>query len=142
MGSDAKRSRWVAKMSPILVSRSLLTDSQEALQILVTGNTCPIRVSKSLEKLHNSLHKKVLSLRLAGEYWSRSKFAARRGGLELELERCSGRWRSAVAGRTCPCPLPRRLPRAATLPANIIITINILLSITIATIIIIIIIIN
>ena len=127
MASDAKRSRWVAKMSPILVSRSLLADSQEALRILVTGNTCPICVPKSLEKLHNSPHKKVLSLRLAGEYWSRSKFAARRGGLELELERCSGRWRSAVAGRTCPCPLPRRLPRAATLPANIIITINILL---------------
>ena len=127
MASDAKRSRWVAKMSPILVSRSLLADSQEALRILVTGNTCPICISKSLEKLHNSPHKKVLSLRLAGEYWSRSKFAARRGGLELELERCSGRWRSAVAGRTCPCPLPRRLPRAATLPANIIITINILL---------------
>ena len=54
MASDAKRSRWVAKMSLILVSRSLLADSQEALWILVTGNTCPIRVSKSLEKLHFS----------------------------------------------------------------------------------------
>ena len=105
MASDAKKSCWVAKMSPTLASRSLLTDSQEALWILVTGNTCPICVSKSLEKLHNSLHKKVLSLRLAGEYWSRSKFAARRGGLELELERCSGR-AVAIGGSWSDVPVP------------------------------------
>ena len=114
MASDAKRSRWVAKMSLILVSRSLLADSQEAHRNLVTGNTCPIRVSKSLSKLHFSAQERPLTA-----LGRRVLVALRRVAAVWSEERRSGRWRSAVAGRTCPCPLPRRLP------ANIIITITI-----------------
>ena len=107
---------------------SLLADSQEAHRNPVTRNTCPICVSKSLEKLHFSAQERPLTA------------LGRRVLVSLEVCGASRRFgaafgpvapRSAVAGRTCPCPLPRRLPRAATLPANIIITINIIVAITI-----------
>ena len=68
-------------MSPILASRSLWADSQEA-HWTPSQETLVLSVSQNLSKNFTSLHKNVLSLRLAGEYWSRSKFAARRGGLE------------------------------------------------------------
>ena len=87
---------WLLGPSWLIHRKHTGTPSQETL----------VRsVSQNLSKNFTSLHKKVLSLRLAGEYWSRSKFAARRGGLELELERCSGR-AVAIGGSWSDVPVP------------------------------------
>ena len=115
---------WLLGPSWLIHRKHTGTSSQETLVRSVSQNLsknftilCTRRSSHCAWPASTGLAR---SLRRVAAVWSSSW-----SGVRAE------RWRSAVAGRTCPCPLPRRLPRAATLPANIIITINIIVAITI-----------